>query len=170
MKCRSMRDNLVFTTIQEHENKDTEQVLKSFLRDRLAITDVSYERVHRIGRKIQQPVWGQTVRPPVIVAKFTFFKDRERIRKSAKRLKGTHYGTHEQFPEEIEKRRKPFYPLLRQARRDDKKAVLVKDKLFVNGTEVLAGSSVGSTILGKETSGAGIQDASVRVSKGCGGV
>lgn len=67
---------------------------------------------------------------------------------------------HEQFPEEIEKRRKPLYPLLRQARRDDKKAVLVKDKLFVNDTEVLAGSSTGSTSSGKETSGTGVQGAS----------
>ena len=39
-----------------------------------------------------------------------------------------------------------LYPLLRQTRKDEKKAVLVKDKLFIDGIEVSAdkkGSSDG---------------------------
>lgn len=81
----------------------------------------------------------QTIdKPRLIVAKFTFFKDRERVRKSAKVLKGTNFSIQEQFPEEIEKRRKPLYPLLKAARKDDKRASLVKDRLFVEGKEVFA--------------------------------
>ena len=32
MKCRSMSDNLVFLNFREHEDEDTENVLKSFLK------------------------------------------------------------------------------------------------------------------------------------------
>ena len=149
MKSRSMRDNLLFTDLSEHENEDTEQVLKNFLSDKMSITDVSFERVHRVGRVYNRPS-GQAVRPRSIVAKFSFFKDRERVRKSANRLKGTHYGIREQFPEEIEQRRKPLYPILRKARQEKKKAVLVKDRLFVEGKEVSAGSNPGNnSVTGK---------------------
>ena len=68
----------------------------------MQLTDISFERVHRIGRKTVPPAWGHPARPRIIVAKFTYFKDRERVRKSAKRLKGTNYGNQEQFSEEIE--------------------------------------------------------------------
>ncbi|KAH3836492.1 hypothetical protein DPMN_109863 [Dreissena polymorpha] len=53
-------------------------------------------------------------------------------------LKGTPYGINEQFPEEIEATRRKLYLILRQARRDNKKAVLVRDRLYVDGTEVRA--------------------------------
>lgn len=121
------------------------------------ITDISVERVHRIRQKPPKP--GQAVRPRIIVAKFTFFKDRERVRKSGKMLKGTNYGIQEQFPSEIETRRKPLYPLLRQARREDKKAVLVKDRLFVEGKEVSAPQKVPGTSETENAEG-GVQGAS----------
>ena len=124
MKSRSMRDNLLFTDISEHENEDTEQVIKIFLSDKMSKTDVSFERVHRVGRVYHRPS-RQAVRPRSIVAKFTFFKDMERVGKSANRLKGTHYGIREQFSEEIEQRRKSLYPILQKARQEKKKAVLI---------------------------------------------
>lgn len=51
-------------------------------------------------------------------------------------LKGTNFGIQEQFPDEIEKRRKPLYPILRTARRNQQRAAIVKDKLYVDGKEV----------------------------------
>ena len=62
----------------------------------MSITDISFERVHRVGRVYKRPS-GQTVRPRSIVAKLSFFKDRETGRKSANRLKGTHYSIRDQF-------------------------------------------------------------------------
>lgn len=134
LKSRSMRDNLIFTNIPERPNVDTEDVLSQFLDNKLSISNVAFERVHRIRSK--NPDIRNSNKPPPIVAKFTFFKDREKVRKSGRLLKGTNYGIQEQFPEEIEKRRKPLYPLLRAARRDNKKAGIVKDRLFVEGREV----------------------------------
>ena len=100
-KSRSVRDNLLFTNISEHEHEDTELILSNFLKDRMNITDISFEMVHGISRVYQQPC-GQPARPCTIVVKFTYFKDRDRVRKSANRLRGTYYGIREQFPEEVE--------------------------------------------------------------------
>ena len=134
LKSRSMRDNLVYTNVPERHEEDTEAVLTEFLESKLNISNICFERVHRIKLKNPNGRGGPKVRP--IVAKFTFFKDRERVRKSGKMLKGTNYGIQEQFPYEIEERRKPLYPLLRSARRNRQKATLVKDKLYVDGKEV----------------------------------
>lgn len=138
LKSRSMRDNLIFRNIPEVQNENTEEVLTQFLSEKMNIENICFERVHRMWEK-KSKVRTQTVqRPNLIVAKFTFFKDRERVRKAAKMLKGTNFSIQEQFPEEIEARRKPLYPLLKAARKDDKRASLVKDRLFVDGREVLA--------------------------------
>ena len=52
---RSMRDNLLFTNIDETENdkKDTEEVLNEWLDKYMGITNIAFERVHRlqIGRR-----------------------------------------------------------------------------------------------------------------------
>ena len=113
LKSRSMRDNLVFTNIPETTNENTEAVLADFLREKMNIRNISFERVHRIRLKNPMKLKGKKVRP--IVAKFTFFKERERVRTSGRRLAGTDFGMHEQYPEEIEERRRPLYPLLRMA-------------------------------------------------------
>ena len=147
LKSRSMRDNLVFTNIPETTNENTEAVLADFLREKMNIRNISFERVHRIRLKSPMKLKGKKVRP--IVAKFTFFKERERVRTSGRRLAGTDFGMHEQYPEEIEERRRPLYPLLRMARKSNKKAAIVKDKLYVEGKEVsvptVAGKSTAST-------------------------
>ncbi|CAG2191257.1 unnamed protein product [Mytilus edulis] len=71
------------------------------------------------------------IRP--IVARFTSRRDLEYVLKCAYRLKGTDYGIKEQFPKEIELKRKELYPILKQAKKDNNKAVLVRDRLYING-------------------------------------
>ena len=135
-----MRDNLIFRfrNIEETKDENTEEVLKKFLSDHLKMNNVNFERVHRMKEKQSGTTPNSVKKPRLIVAKFTFFKERERVRKSAKMLKGTNFSIQEQFPEEIEKCRKPLYPLLKAAHQADKKASLVKDRLYVEGKEVLA--------------------------------
>ena len=41
-----------------------------------------------------------------IVVKFNFHQDKENVRKQAKQLKGTNFGTSEQFPREINEKTK----------------------------------------------------------------
>lgn len=132
LKARSMRDNLVFTGIREERWEDTEQVLLGFLQNKYKLDyRVDFERVHRMGK------WSEfSVHPRKIVAKFTYFKDREYIRiNAAKRLKGSGVYVNEQFPPEIEEKRKKLYPLLRQAKKENKRAKLVRDILYIDGKE-----------------------------------
>ena len=49
------------------------------------------------------------------------------------KLKGTLISVREQFPVKIEKKRKKLYPILKQAKKDRKKAILIRDKLFIEG-------------------------------------
>ena len=50
-------------------------------------------------------------------------------------LKGSDYWVQEQFPPEVEQRRKALYPIMREERKKKNKVALVKDKLFINGVE-----------------------------------
>ncbi|KAK3106901.1 hypothetical protein FSP39_002444 [Pinctada imbricata] len=108
-----MRENLLFFGIPEEEEEYCDVVLTDYLTDTMKIcTDISFERIHRVGRK-HSPRDGQRPRP--IVAKFSFFKDREFVRRHAPwTLKGSNYWVQEQFPVEIEQRRKALYPIMKR--------------------------------------------------------
>ena len=71
---------------------------------------IEFDRVHRLGRYKR----GQTY-PRPIVAKFTYYKDKEFVRHAApKTLIGTNISVNEQFPSEIEQRRKVLYPVAKK--------------------------------------------------------
>ena len=139
LQCRSMRDNLIFTGIEEpdyrvDQQEDTEQVLCEFLKYEMNIEpNISFHRVHRLGYNQRY-----TDYPRPIVAKFEHFKDRELVRLAApKTLRGKHYGVREQFPKVVEDKRKLLYPEMKRAKADKTNKVrLVRDKLFVNNIEV----------------------------------
>ncbi|XP_060589191.1 uncharacterized protein LOC132744484 [Ruditapes philippinarum] len=129
LKCRRMRDNLLFHKIKEEKDENCEVKILQFIEEKLKIenasSDIRLQRVHRIG----QYSAGKT-RP--IVAKFTDFPDRERVRRAAKELKGSIYGISEQYPKEIVDQRRKLIPIMLQARRDGKEAYLKMDKLYIN--------------------------------------
>jgi hypothetical protein len=86
-------------------------------------------RAHRVGK----PIPGKT-RP--IVAKLD--EDSKSLIKSA--LKGINlrfspYNVSDQFPPEVKERRKELIPTMLKARREGKRAVLVRDKLIINNVE-----------------------------------
>ena len=96
--------------------------------------DFSFDCVHRLGRYKR----GQTY-PRPIVAKFTYYRDKEAVRHAApKILIGTKYSVNEQFPQEIENRRKSLYPVAKRARQNKQNKVrLVRDKLYINGVQYI---------------------------------
>ncbi|CAC5423871.1 unnamed protein product [Mytilus coruscus] len=83
-------------------------------------------KVHRFGKRDRR---GN--RP--ILAKFISTKDKEIVLKNGFKLKGTNFGVQEQFPKEIEQKRKTLYPVAKQARREKRKVLLVRDKLYIDG-------------------------------------
>ena len=136
VQWRSMRENLIFSGIDETISRagdfeDCEGRIRSFIREVMGISKlIDFDRVHRLGRF--RP--GQS-RPRPIVAKFTFYRDKEYVRQEApKVLIGTGYSVNEQFPQEIETRRKVLYPVAKSARQNQSNKVrLVRDKLYING-------------------------------------
>ena len=47
-------------------------------------------------------------------------------------LRDSPYNVMEQFPPEVQAKRKLLYPVMMDARKSGKKAVLVRDKLYIN--------------------------------------
>jgi hypothetical protein len=131
LRCRSMQYNLVFTGLcGESYDEDTEAKLRDFIFCELDIggdrDHIEFSNVHRFGRFIS----GRS-RP--IVAKFVLHRDLQRVKESAYKLKGKPFGINEQFPAEIEARRKVLYPVVRRLKQEGKRPRLIRDRIYTNG-------------------------------------
>ena len=97
-------------------------------------TYLPFDKAHRLGARRA----GQTF-PRAIIAKFERFKDREEVKRlPPKTLIGKPFAVREQFPKEIEDKRKILYGEMKKAKRNlENKVKLVRDKLFINNTEYI---------------------------------
>ncbi|XP_052242307.1 uncharacterized protein LOC127852388 [Dreissena polymorpha] len=129
LKCRSMRDNLLFFKIPEEQEEQCDKKILEFIETKLHVqnaqTEIKLHRAHRIGR--YQP---NKVRP--IVAKFAYYPDKERVRRESRELKGTPFGISEQYPQEVMEARRRLVPIMKKARSEGKEAYLRIDKLYIN--------------------------------------
>ena len=102
LEDRSRRDNLVFFGIPESDEiatEDTEAVLLRVLKDCNFLdqtfniqTEAYFERVHRLGRRK-----SDASRPRPIIAKMTFYKNKEEILKESYKFRNTPYNVAEDF-------------------------------------------------------------------------
>ncbi|XP_069134234.1 uncharacterized protein [Argopecten irradians] len=130
-----MKYNLIFSGIVESpwdangHGEDSGKVVKTFIRDKLEMEDaddIQMANVHRIGKRDRST--GATPRP--IIVKFVFFKDLTKVKMSTRKLAS--FWVNEQFPKEIEEKRKDLYPEAKNARKAWKKVAFVRDKLYIN--------------------------------------
>lgn len=167
LKCRSMRDNLLFFGIPEEVGgpvsttqpsadiqlsrgsnmatdgaparstihpsaEDCVSKVHDFCRDQLKIdnpTDtIRVDRAHRVGRFSRGKI-----RP--IVVKFLDTNSKDKVKSALRNvdLRQTPFNVNEQYPEEVLRRRRDLIDVMKTARRDGKRAVLVRDKLYING-------------------------------------
>lgn len=69
-----------------------------------------------------------------IVARFLYhFWDEVHVLKNAHKLQGKPYWIHEQFPNEIEDKRRLMYPNTKTCRKAGQRTKIVEDKFFVDG-------------------------------------
>lgn len=134
LQCRSMRDNLIFSGIPLPTSTpdDPEKAVKEFMQSSLKIpletvNRITFHRVHRLTSKNNK-------KPPPIIAKFEHYKHKELTKSKGKELKGTSFGLNDQFPQEIQERRRALLPIMKQLRQEGNRATLSVDKLYVNGT------------------------------------
>jgi ribA/ribD-fused uncharacterized protein len=128
------RDNLNFDGFEEEDNENCEKVIRQFIRETMEVddTDMKIVRCHRQGRKSRY----RGARPRTIIIRFLWFQDRQRVWAAKKKLKDSGKWIREDFPPEIEDRRKKLYPIMKAAFRDPafKDVFMVYDKLKINGT------------------------------------
>ncbi|XP_069122222.1 uncharacterized protein [Argopecten irradians] len=126
LKWRSMKNNLVFSGLREEDGEDTEAVLREFLSVELGISRVELGNVHRFGKFIRG-------KHRHIVARFLYNRERSNVLGNSRKLSGTTFYINEQFPTEIEEKRRVLYPKLKELRREGHRVKLVRDKLIVDG-------------------------------------
>lgn len=86
------------------------------------------ERAHRLGKRNAN---GEKPRP--IIAKFSFYKNKELVLSNARSLAGTAFGISQDFPREIVEIRRGLVRVLKDAKKEGRDAKLVYDKLYING-------------------------------------
>ena len=132
LQCREMRDNLIFYGIDEEKDETDKNCVEKVLDlvdTKLKVPfakQIPIHRAHRMGR-----FQRNKTRP--IIAKFAYYPNREDIRKAAKNLDGTQYSIGQQFPKEIQDRRRQLVPILKDAKSKGQRAHIAVDKLYIEG-------------------------------------
>ena len=117
----------IFTGLHRVPNENTEDLLRCFLYNELGVDyKIEFGNVHRFRTR-----GGDNRRAPIMV-RFLYHVDLESVLSIANRLTGTQYGIREQFPQEIENRRKQLYPVMRRARQVRRQVTLVRDRLYID--------------------------------------
>lgn len=120
--------------------ENCEAKVHQFLSKVLNIQDpeskVHIDRAHRVG-----PFRAAKTRP--IVAKFGDTASKLVVKDALKtvNLRNSPYNATEQYPPEVQQRRRELIPVMIQARKDGKRATLVRDKLIIKGREYKAGTN-----------------------------
>ena len=104
---------------------NTEELLRTFLYKEIGVDyRIEFGNVHRFSHK------PRGKRP--IVARFLYHSDLQYVLNNAYQLRNTPYGIRQQFPKEIEDNRRKLYPIQKEAKRQGKHVVLVRDRLYID--------------------------------------
>ena len=135
LESQSRRDNLKIAGIPESPGEeswsDCKEKVYSILETQMEIPharDIRITRCHRLGPKRRD-----AKKPRSIIFKLHWFGDRELIWERKAKLRGSNYWLDEDYPVEIENRRRILQPIASAARSQGKKARVQVDRLLVNG-------------------------------------
>ena len=130
LEGHSRRQNILFFGIQPAQPNETntqcEQTLRDTLHNKINLTNIRFDRVHRISSK-------KGIQP--IIARVTDYKDKIKILKERHRLKGTQIFLSEDYTSRIRNVRKNLAPFVKQIRQQNKDIqVMMKfDHLIIDG-------------------------------------
>lgn len=133
LESYSMRENIIISGIAEptqsgnESEDDLQHAVVHILENDLALVNMTVVRCHRLPSKFRKP------RDTIV--RIASYKDKKDILQAAKKLKGRQPALYinEQFPREIENKRRLLRPLLKMARERQMKATLVYDKILIDG-------------------------------------
>ena len=92
---------------------------------------MKFECIHRMLTWFSKQQSPDKPRP--IIAKFSFYQDKEFVWSYVKNLKGTRIGICNDFPKEVDEIHTKLYPVLKGAKQNGQSAFFTLDKLKING-------------------------------------
>ena len=122
------RENLIFNGVPSDANERCAEKIKSILQNNMGLLDadsIKFDRCHRMNSKTQ---------PPPIICSFNWSVDRNRVWSAKSKLKGSKFSISEDFPKEINIRRKSLYPIMITAKKLGMNSYLNVDRLIINGS------------------------------------
>ena len=131
LEDRSKRQNIIIhglpRDIHEKTWKDCEDVVRELIVDKMELTgEMPFDRVHRLTSDKNSPV----------IARFTFYKDKEEVMRAKGKLKGTKIFIGEDFSRRVRDVRKRLAPHLKTLKSQGKRATMVFDHLVVDGKKL----------------------------------
>ena len=135
LEAYTRRESIKIFNMKEDEaalDVSTESLVRDMLRDKMKIPEedvesIHFERVHRIASR------KPSSKPRPIIAKFSFYQDKEFVRSFVRNLKGSAIGIANNFPKEIDEIHQKLYPVLKMAKQAKQSAYFKVDKLIING-------------------------------------
>ena len=150
LRGRSMRDNLLFFNFPEQTHNQRNEAcidkIFDFCELELDIANVRQNVKIDLAHRIGQPRPNK-IRP--IVAKFNYNVppgQRNNKKAAAEKLRNSRYSVGDQYPVEIQQRRRKLVPVLKQAQSEVKRAILVYDKLYINDSRYVEQSQDGNMV------------------------
>ncbi|CAC5390151.1 unnamed protein product [Mytilus coruscus] len=123
LQYEATKNNLIFYGIVDMPGEDVQNLLSGFVRDELEIKrNVNFRSVRRMNSKYK---------PRPIIVTFDNFKQREVVKSSAYKLKGSPFSLSVQYTPDVLAKRKQLLPIQREARTQKAKAVMMRDKLYI---------------------------------------
>ena len=112
--------------IQEHPNEDCEEVVRACLRSSLGLSDnavkaILISRCHRLGKK-------KSNYPRPIATNFVIHSQKMLVWQKKFALRGSPYMIKEDFPREIQNRRKLMLPIYNEAKERERVTKIVGEK------------------------------------------
>ena len=108
-------------------NEKVWEFCRSVLNIHNASNRVFIDRAHRLGP-------FRSDKPRAMIVKFKDTDSKMLVKNAAKELdlKNTPFGVFDQYPPEVQEKRRSLIPKMLEAKAQHKKAVLVRDKLYIN--------------------------------------
>eukprot|EP00745_Piridium_sociabile_P026264 TRINITY_DN4177_c0_g2_i1.p1 TRINITY_DN4177_c0_g2~~TRINITY_DN4177_c0_g2_i1.p1 ORF type:complete len:339 (+),score=59.47 TRINITY_DN4177_c0_g2_i1:148-1164(+) len=133
LEGRSKRNNLILYGVFRDRNESNEQCeekLQDLISDKLEIAkDINFDHVHRLNDQPNSP----------IIARCSFYKDKVRVLKAKRNLKGSDIFIGEDFSFRVREIRRKLSPHLKEARKEGKKATMIFDHLVIDGQRYFLG-------------------------------
>lgn len=142
LQCRSKRNNLLFYGMDREEdetNERCEQRLQDLFTDKLELAEnVEFDRVHRISSKPNSP----------LIARCVFYKDKVKVLKAKRNLKGSNIFIGEDFSTAVRDIRRKLTQFMKEKRNGGHKVSMVYDHLIVDGEKFFLSADGGSIVKG----------------------